>query len=143
LQKIKYYDIVGKKKLLLKNKYYATDLGILSTNISFDLNFLKGIRLENLVLLHLQFLGYEVYTYENPVNKQEIDFICEKDDDFVYIQVCDILTQENYSRESRSLLSVKNNFKKVIICNKIEIPKNTDGISIIILEDWLSDKISL
>jgi predicted AAA+ superfamily ATPase len=143
LYKVKYYDVVGKKKLLLKNKYYATDLGLLSVNISYDLNFLRGMRLENLVLLQLLFLGYEVYTYENTVNKQEIDFICEKDDDFVYIQVCDNLNEENYLRESRSLLSVKNNFKKVIICNEISLPKNKDGITIILLSDWLLNKISL
>jgi hypothetical protein len=45
--------------------------------------------------------------------------------------VCDELNDENYKRETRSMLNIKNGFEKIILCNHTSIVSKNDGIKII------------
>jgi predicted AAA+ superfamily ATPase len=83
LFKVKYYDIKGKSILKTKAKYYAGDLGILSSTTSYDVNKEIGFRLENLVYLELLNRDYKVYTYADKYDR-EIDFVCEKNNKISY-----------------------------------------------------------
>ncbi|MCP4219334.1 MAG: ATP-binding protein, partial [bacterium] len=85
-------------------KYYLSS--------SFD--FGVGKYLENLVYLDLRRKGYRVYT--GRLNNREIDFIAEKDNAKVYIQVCYLLADENVvKREFGNLQGINDNFEKLVI----------------------------
>jgi predicted AAA+ superfamily ATPase len=134
LQNVIYYDIKGLKALKTSGTYYAGDLGILSANIGFDSTYSKGYRLENLVLIQLLSLGYEIVTgYDK--NENSVDFIAIKDDEKIYIQVTDQMNEENADREYKSLLKTKNATKKVILTNAMNVPKKDNGVKIIFLTD--------
>jgi predicted AAA+ superfamily ATPase len=139
--KVKYYDIRGKQIMKTKVKYYATDLGMLTLKTSSNIGFNKRYRLENAVLLKLLEERYEVYTAENEA-KHEIDFVIKKDNEIKYIQVCDVLNDKNFTRESTNLLSVKDAYDKYIITNSISV-SSTQGIKILILSDFLLGKTKI
>jgi predicted AAA+ superfamily ATPase len=104
LNKVKYYNTKAKTSLNSKAKYYAGDLGMFSAIVGFNPNdSYRSVRIENLVFLQLKKLNYEVYTSIDYLNR-EIDFVAVKNNTKKYIQVCDELNENNYERESRSLL---------------------------------------
>jgi predicted AAA+ superfamily ATPase len=131
IYQVNFYDTKNKSVLKTKCKYYAGDLGLLNSIIGYDINLNRGYRIENLVFLQLKSLDYEIYTSIDK-NNHEIDFIIKKNNEIIYIQVAEILTDENFERESRSLLEVKDAFKKIIICKVDNVTHlNNTGIKII------------
>jgi predicted AAA+ superfamily ATPase len=125
--KVTFYDTKGKNVLKTKSKYYAGDLGLLSSQTSFDASKNRGYRLENLVYLNLLSKGYEVYTSADRFER-EIDFVCIKDNRISYYQVCSELNDKNYQREAGSLLAVKDNNHKMILCEEDNASITSDGI---------------
>jgi predicted AAA+ superfamily ATPase len=119
-----------------KSKYYAGDLGILSSIIGFDIKSAKGYRLENLIFLELKRRGYEIFTYAGK-NNYEIDFVAKKMDTIIYYQITDRLSDENYIREIRSLLSVNDNYEKIILTNEIDenLVLQPNGIKIFLITE--------
>ena len=111
--KLNRYDIKGKETLKTLEKYYAVDMGLRF--------FMFGARggdeghiLENLVFLELRRRGYELYVGKS--DDMEIDFIANKDGAENYVQVAlSVRDEATLRRELRPLLSVRNNFKKVLI----------------------------
>jgi predicted AAA+ superfamily ATPase len=139
--KVNYYNLKGKSILNSKIKYYATDLGILTILTTGDINFNYGYRLENAVLLKLLEEGYEVYTGKDR-HDNEIDFVVKKDNTLKYIQVCKILNDENFERESRSLLNMKDGYEKIILTTEISVSE-TKGIRIIHIESYLLNEVKI
>jgi predicted AAA+ superfamily ATPase len=89
---ISYFEVKGKRILKTNKKYYASDLGVLSSVDGYDTNI--GWKLENLVLLVLLSKYDNVYTYKN-YNGKQVDFVCEKDKTLVYVQVTKFLIEKN------------------------------------------------
>jgi predicted AAA+ superfamily ATPase len=141
MHKIKYFDVRGLKTLSSNSMYYAGDLGLLSSVIGFDINRLKGYRLENLVFLELLFRGYEVETGFDK-NKNSVDFIAKKENERIYIQVTDQLNEENEIREYKTLLLAKNATRKIILTNAVNVPRKDNGVVIVFLIDWLLGKVN-
>jgi len=107
------YDIKGKRILSGEKKYYLNDLGF-KYYLTSSFDFGVGKYLENLVYLDLRRKGYHVYT--GRMNNREIDFIAEKDNDKVYIQVCYLLADEEVvKREFGNLQEINDNFEKIVI----------------------------
>lgn len=82
--------------------------------------------LENIVFLELRRRGYNV-----AVGKQgaaEIDFIAEKADERIYIQVCYLLTEENMEREFGPLEAISDNYEKVVLSMDSLMSINRGGI---------------
>jgi predicted AAA+ superfamily ATPase len=98
-----------------------------------------SVCLENVVYLELFRRGYKVYTWTDRNNECEIDFVIEKDNNLVYLQVCWELNDKNYERESKSLFKQKDGFQKIILCYENIASIKNDGIRIINLIDWLLD----
>lgn len=111
--KLNRYDIKGKETLKTLEKYYAVDMGLRF--------FMLGARggdeghiLENLVFLELKRRGYELYV--GKADDMEIDFIAKRDGTEMYVQVAiSVRDEATLQRELRPLLSVRNNFKKILI----------------------------
>jgi predicted AAA+ superfamily ATPase len=127
LDNVLFYNTKGKEKLITRMKYYAGDLGIANIYKSFDVNIDTGYRLENLVYLELIANEYEVFTFlDNSEN--EVDFVAIKDNKTTYIQVCKDLNEDNYQRESKTLLKIKDNHEKIILFLNNSVSFKNDGI---------------
>ena len=80
--------------------------------------------------------GYEVYI--GKYNDIEIDFIAIKPNERVYYQVArSILDEKVEEREKKSLLAVKDNYKKVILTMDKVKNKQIEGIEVINIIDFL------
>ena len=80
--------------------------------------------------------GYEVYV--GKYNDIEIDFIAIKPNERIYYQVTrSILDEKVEEREKNSLLSVKDNYKKVILTMDKVKNKQIEGIEVVNIIDFL------
>ncbi len=70
--------------------------------------------LENVVFSHLKYLGYSVSV--GVLHHLEIDFVAQKADDTVYVQVAYLLVDDKVKkREFGNLLLVKDNYPKYVV----------------------------
>ncbi len=155
IEKAKRYDIKGKRYINSPFKYYFTDLGL--RNISIDFRQLEDTHImENIIYNELRFRGYNVDVGEMPLltsssngnpmyKKAEVDFVCNKGPERVYIQSAYRLpTPDKIDQEVRPLMHINDSFKKLII-TRDEIKPRIDerGIRTINLIDFLLNKEEL
>lgn len=120
------YNIKGRKYIDSTCKYYVVDVGL--RNAKLDYRQVEETHLmENIIYNELIHRGYlvDVGVYDmfskdenNKTIRQsfEIDFIANKDNEKVYIQSAYMLpTKEKIEQESRALVKIADNFKKIII----------------------------
>lgn len=107
------YDLRGKQILTGERKYYLNDLAFKTfTSSRFDTHITR--LLENAVYLSLLRQGYKVYV--GRYADKEVDFVAEKADEKLYIQVAYLLVDENViHREFSSLLLLKDNYPKWVV----------------------------
>ncbi|MEA3451957.1 MAG: ATP-binding protein, partial [Bacteroidota bacterium] len=106
-------DIQGKKVFEVGEKYYFTDIGLRNTIAGFS-PFELNLIIENAVYNHLQYLGYKILVGQS--GDKEIDFIAEKNNEKVYIQVAlRISSEEMTKREFGNLLEINDNYPKYVI----------------------------
>ncbi|MDB7984015.1 ATP-binding protein [Faecalicoccus pleomorphus] len=110
---VKREDLQGKKILTVNEKYYVVDHGIREAVFG---NNQKDIQLvlENIVYMELLRRGYTVFV--GKIDNQEIDFVCHKQNDKIYIQVSYLLaSEETIAREFGVLDKVQDNYPKYVI----------------------------
>jgi hypothetical protein len=113
IHKVQRYDIHGKRLMEHNEKYYFNDIW-LRNSIKVKEDDDRAKLLENIIFLHLKKLGYKVYV-GNYAGK-EIDFVAQKWQDVVYIQVAWILSSEKTKkREFDNLLSIKDGYTKYVV----------------------------
>lgn len=135
LYRLKSQDINGKKMLKVNEKYYVVDHGLREAVVGSNLQNVEII-LENIVGLELLRRGYKVCV--GRVGEKEIDFVGEKDGNKLYLQVCYLLNEEStIQREFGSLLDVKDNYPKLVLCKEGSFKGNYEGIPAMKVEDWL------
>ncbi|MBQ9037540.1 MAG: ATP-binding protein, partial [Erysipelotrichaceae bacterium] len=155
IEKAQRYDVKGKKYLSADAKYYFTDMGLRNAKINFRQIEINHI-MENIVYNELRNRGYNVdvgvvptYTTGSTGKSErrdlEVDFVARKIDKTVYIQSALTLESGNKKeQESKSLISIRDGFKKVIITGDNVIPHyDENGFYILSIEDFLLDKNSL
>ena len=135
--KVNRYDIRGKNVMATLEKYYLTDLGLLSLKKS-PMEKKIGGRLENIVYNELIARGYEVYI--GKTDKGEVDFVIDNFGEREYIQVADYLSSDDVvKREFGAFKYVDDNFPKyVITMDKMDYSK--DGIKHLNIIDFLLNK---
>jgi len=108
------------------SKYYFEDLGIRNALINFR-QIEQTHLMENLIYNELRLRGYEV------------DFVCNKGYERVYIQsALNLPTAEKQTQEMRPLLSIKDSFKKVVLVGGLQPTYMTDdGVLVQNLFDFL------
>lgn len=127
------YDLQGKSILKTQEKYYLSDISLKYALLGYNHKMLDGV-LENIVFLELKRRGYDVYIGKN--NTKEIDFVANKRDERIYIQICVQLPTDS-DREIDNLMEIKDHYPKyVITLNKLD-RGNINGIRIIHLMDFL------
>ncbi len=140
IHKLKQFDIKGKEYLDTNAKYFMGDLGLRHAILGYKESDISGM-LENIVYLELCRQDYKVSV--GRLGKKEIDFIAEKEDKIIYIQVSYIMVDEKtIEREFSVLESIQDNFPKFVISlDPLEI-KRPSGIKHLNLYDFLLNGIT-
>jgi predicted AAA+ superfamily ATPase len=113
LHRVERYNITGKRKFEIGEKYYFEDLGIRNAMVGYSPAD-RAKLLENIVYNHLKFKGYEITV--GVLGDKEVDFIAEKNNEIQYFQVALRLSDEQtVEREFGNLLAIKDNYPKHIV----------------------------
>ena len=143
------YDIKGKKYIDTPYKYYFSDLGLRNALLNFRQVEPTHI-MENIIYNHLIGKGYKVdvgcvtFYQKDDEGKTtrtslEVDFVCNKGSERVYIQSAYSLPDEDKQKqEQRSLTLTNDSFTKIIITTD-NIPTHTlpNGIIMMNVFDYL------
>ena len=119
------FDIKGKRILETQEKYYLADIGLRHAVMGYRDNDIAGV-LENIVFMELLRRGFSV-----KIGKQdaaEVDFVADRSDERLYIQVCYILTPENIDREFAPLEAIADNYEKLVLSADTLLRVNRSGI---------------
>ena len=132
--KIRRMDLEGKEMLQINEKYYLADHGLRQATYGNNQRDIELI-LENIVCLELLRLGYKVAIGKN--GTKEIDFVCDRDGDRIYVQVCYYLSSEKtVEREFKAYENIKDNFPKYVI-SMDEFNMSRNGIIHMNIRDFL------
>ena len=129
------YDVKGKQLLKTLGKNYIIDLGFRNMLLGYrDAD--RGHIIENIVFLELIRRDYHVYI--GKFKETEIDFVAEKPNDKLYIQVTEsMLSPETRERELRPLQMIPDNYEKIVLSMDRNYITSYDGIKSLNLIDWL------
>lgn len=126
MHKVRRYDIKGKRLLEYSEKYYPADPGLRFGIAGYSDSDISGI-LENLVFLELIRRGYTVYVGQS--GALEVDFVAEKQEEKIYIQVAYLMNDEKtIEREFGNLMQISDNFPKMVLSLDDFWPRNREGI---------------
>lgn len=111
--KISRYDLEGKKIVTVNEKYYCADHGLREAVFGRNFQNIDQI-LENIVCLELLRRNFKVYVGKK--GDTEIDFIAEKQDKKIYVQVAYLLAaEETIKREFSVCNSIKDSYPKYVV----------------------------
>ena len=132
--RVKREDLQGKQILASNEKYYIADHGIREAVFGGNMRDINLI-LENIVYLELLRRGYAV-TVGKTGNK-EIDFVCDKRGEKLYVQVTYLLASEDtINREFGAYDSIRDNFPKYVV-SLDEFDMSRNGIKHRNIRDFL------
>lgn len=131
------YDVKGKQLLKTLGKNYIIDMGFRNMLLGYR-DAERGHILENIVFLELLRRDYRVYI--GKVGETEVDFVAEKPNDKLYVQVTESMqSPETRERELRPLRMIPDNYEKIILSMDRSYITSYDGIKSLNLIDWLLD----
>lgn len=135
LYRVSRYDLKGKEILKTQEKFFVGDISLIYATMGFRDRKISGI-LENIVFLELKRRGYQVFV--GKMGTKEIDFVAEKKDKKIYVQVAYKLeSEETVEREFSVLKEVKDNFPKFVVTMDEFWKDSIDGIKHIHIADFL------
>lgn len=131
------YDLIGKKMMKVKAKYYSADIGLRNVASAHRMDDSSGL-LENIVFLELKRRGFDVVV--GAYRDYEIDFTARKDGNVLFFQVLSTLGEAStVKREERPLRLLKDVGRRIVLTLDRDLPDNADGIEYINLIDWLEE----
>ena len=96
----------------------------------------RGHIIENIVFLELLRRDYRVYI--GKVGETEVDFVAEKPNEKLYIQVTEsMFSSETRDRELRPLRMIPDNYEKIVLSMDRNFINSYEGIKSLYLLDWL------
>jgi predicted AAA+ superfamily ATPase len=138
VHKIGRYDIVGKRLFERGEKFYFENLGIRHVVAGYRIEDRARI-LENIVCNHLLYLGYSIKV--GMVSNQEIDFVCERSNERIYVQVAvELSKEETIKREFENLLKIKDNYPKMVVTSDKSFTNTYQGIKHVYIRDFLNNQ---
>ena len=136
IHRVERYDLIGKRIFEIGEKYYFGNLGLRNIVIGYRI-IDKAKILENLVYNHLLYRGYAVKI--GYLDNNEIDFIGEKDNERIYIQVALRIDNETTAqREFGNLLKIQDNYPKIVITEDEFSGNSYKGILHYAIRDFLT-----
>lgn len=131
---VKREDLQGKQILASNEKYYIADHGIREAVFGGNMKEIN-LTLENIVYLELLRRGYEVTV--GRAGDKEIDFVCHKRDEKLYVQVTYLLaSEETIQREFGAYDHIRDNFPKYVV-SLDEFDMSRNGIKHRNIRDFL------
>ena len=127
-------DLLGKKILNVNEKYYIADHGIREAIMENNQKNINQV-LENIVYFEMLRRGYNVKI--GKVDNLEVDFVCKKNDETIYIQVSYLLVSEDTKEREFSVLeNIKDNYPKYVL-SMDEFDMSRNGIKHVNLIEFL------
>ncbi len=135
VHRISRFDVKGKEILKTQEKFYVADSALLYAVMGYKDRIIAGV-LENIVMLELKRHGYSVFV--GKFDNLEIDFVAQKGNDILYLQVSYLLTEQTtIERELAPLLKIKDNYPKYLITMDKTWKDNIEGVKHIYIADFL------
>jgi len=136
IYKVPRMNITGRKIFEINDKYFFEDLGLRHTLLKFSGKEINKI-LENLVFKHLLHCQYRVHIGQ--IGDNEIDFVAEKTNHCMYVQVAYILSEpKTFEREFGNLLTIPDNFPKYVVSMDKFAGESYKGVQHLHIIDFLS-----
>lgn len=136
---VKRQDLQGKQILATNEKYYMADHGLREAVFGGNMKDINLI-LENIIFMELLRRGYSVTV--GKAGTKEIDFVCQIQDQKLYIQVTYLLaSEETIQREFGVYNSIRDNFPKYVV-SMDEIDMSQNGIKhknireFLMMDEW-------
>jgi hypothetical protein len=134
IYQVRRQDLQGKKLLAINEKYYVADHGMREAVYGGNMKDVNLI-LENIVYMELLRRGYKITVGKAGV--KEIDFVCEKKKEKLYVQVSYLLaSEETIQREFGAYESIRDNFPKYVV-SLDELDMSRDGVKHKNIRDFL------
>lgn len=129
------FDIKGKNFLKTQEKFYLADISMRHAILGYKSADISAF-LENIIFIELKSRGYKVSV--GKFDTFEIDFVAEKNNFKIYIQVTySIKNSETERREFENLLKIKDNYPKFVIFADDFVGGNYEGIKTMNITDFL------
>lgn len=136
---VKREDLQGKQILASNEKYYIADHGIREAVFGGNMRDINLI-LENIIYLELLRRGYKITV--GKLGDKEIDFVCDKQGEKLYVQVCYLLaSEETIQREFGAYDNIRDNYPKYVV-SLDEFDMSRNGIKhrnvrdFLLAEEW-------
>jgi predicted AAA+ superfamily ATPase len=137
--KVNREELRGKKIFEIGQKYYLEDLGLRHALLGYRATDIGKI-LENIVYLHLIIAGYQVRI--GKFQNKEIDFVCTRGDEKIYVQVAYLITDEDTrKREFGNLGLVYDNYPKFVVSLDENAGGNIEGIRHVHIREFIKQII--
>ena len=134
---VKRENLQGKQILSTNEKYYIADHGIREAVFGGNMRDINLV-LENIVYMELLRRGYKVTV--GKIDTKEIDFICDKQGEKLYVQVTYLLaSEETILREFGAYDNVRDNFPKYVV-SMDEFDMSRNGIKHRNIRDFLLEE---
>ncbi|MDY6053516.1 MAG: ATP-binding protein [Anaerovibrio sp.] len=131
---VKREDLQGKKLLTVNEKYYMADHGIREAVYGSNMRDINLV-LENIIYMEMLRRGYKIHI--GKIKDKEVDFICTRQSQKIYIQVAYMLASpETIAREFGIFREIPDNYPKYVI-SMDEIDMSRDGIIHCNIRDFL------
>jgi len=132
--RVRRQDLQGKKILAINEKYYIADHGIREAVFGGNMKDINLI-FENIVYVELLRRGYKVTV--GKAGEKEIDFIAEKQNQKLYVQVAYLLaSEETIQREFGAYDTIKDNYPKYVVSYD-DFDMSRDGMKHMNIRDFL------
>ncbi len=132
---VKREDLQGKHILSTNEKYYIVDHGIREAIFGRNMRDINLV-LENIVYMELLRRGYKVMVGKS--GNKEIDFVCDKSGQKLYVQVAYLLADEStIKREFGVYDTIRDNFPKYVVTMD-EFDMSQNGIKHKNIRDFLT-----
>jgi predicted AAA+ superfamily ATPase len=123
--RVRRQDLQGKRILTVNEKYYIADHGIREAVFGGNMKDINLI-FENIVFMELLRRGYKVTV--GKAREKEIDFVGEKQNQKLYVQVAYLLaSEETIQREFGAYDNIRDNFPKYVVSYD-EFDMSRDGM---------------
>ena len=132
-------EISGKKIFEIGEKYYFEDIGLRNAFWEYRPDDIGKI-MENVVYKQLIYNDYEVKIGQ--LGRKEIDFVCKKNGEYLYVQVCYLLhNQSTIEREFGNLEKINDNYPKIVVSMDDFQSNSRKGIKHARLREFLNSRI--
>ncbi len=139
IEKVNRYDVHSKEILKTQEKFYLADQGIQHAVFGYRNRNISGV-LENIVYNELVRRGYSVCI--GKIKDKEIDFIAERKNEKVYVQVTyKMESEKTIEREFGPLLTVKDHYPKYVVSMDDKFEDNIQGVKHVYLIDFIASDL--